>query len=240
MPELTDLRGSARALVASVLSVVAIPFGIAPSLSIPSCPSASRSRGPPARGIGMFGVDVAGNHANRLVNAVRVRAAAAVRGVEAEVREPADAVLEACTGWLASDAPAQRTDSAPDDIGRSRSTAASSTRRARARPRPGRRRTPMRHLNYTTTPAAPGLWRLRTAPGPPNGGPGFERVCRVRLVLLEDVEAGAAVEDVEAWPADQDVVAVATEQGVVPAAADEQVVACAAVEREHGRVGRNP
>ena len=72
--------------------------------------------------------------------------------------------------------------------------------------------------------------RARTAPGPPNGGPGFERVCVVlRSVLLDDVEARAAVEDVLAGTADEGVVAVAAEQGVVAVAPDEEVVAGAAV-----------
>src|SRR5215218_9625392 len=75
-------------------------------------------------------------------------------------------------------------------------------------------------------------------PGPRVEAPVLWRVLSVLSVLLDDVEAGAAVEDVEAWPADQDVVAVAAEQGVVAVAADEEVVACAAVHRQHHRVGR--
>jgi hypothetical protein len=76
--------------------------------------------------------------------------------------------------------------------------------------------------------------------GPRLEAPVVQRALSGASVLLDDVEARAAVEDVQAWPADQDVVAVATEQRVVPVAADEQVVACAAIQREHGRVGRNP
>ena len=66
--------------------------------------------------------------------------------------------------------------------------------------------------------------------GAPEWRPRFRaRVVVLRSVLLDDVEARAAVEDVLAGTADEGVVAVAAEQGVVAVSPDEEVVAGAAV-----------
>jgi mannose-6-phosphate isomerase-like protein (cupin superfamily) len=57
-------------------------------------------------------------------------------------------------------------------------------------------------------------------------------VASVWSVLLEDVEARAAVEDVHAGTADQYVVAVTAKQRAVPVAPDEEIVPCSAVQRD--------